>query len=111
MSIFAYDSKQYKDQDSDKSFAKTLEQYPMRFSFQDGTIETVCPLEKESAWAVNIKKGILSAFQNSMDSFETSYSGLEVSRLLFIFYWSEIDVLNLFPQIILLLCYIYMLTI
>ncbi|XP_053394173.1 apolipophorins-like [Mercenaria mercenaria] len=77
VTIFAYDSKQFADQDKDKQFAQTLEKYPLRFSFQDGRIESVCPAEKEEAWAVNIKKGILSSLQNSMDSFDFNHKGSE----------------------------------
>jgi hypothetical protein len=78
VTIVAYDSKLYADQDKDKQFAQTLENFPLRFSFQDGRIETVCPSEREEPWAVNIKKGILSSLQNSMDSFEFSFKGSEV---------------------------------
>ncbi|XP_060596717.1 uncharacterized protein LOC132750705 [Ruditapes philippinarum] len=77
VTIVAYDSKLYADQDKDKQFAQTLEKFPLRFSFQDGRIETVCPSEREEPWAVNIKKGILSSLQNSMDSFEFSFKGSE----------------------------------
>lgn len=78
VTIVAYDSKQYADQDKDKQFAQTLEKYPLRFSFQDGRIESVCPSTREETWAVNIKKGILSSLQNSMDSFDFNFKGSEV---------------------------------
>ena len=33
-------------------------------------------------WAVNIKKGVLSALQNSMDNFEIEHKGKEVGNVL-----------------------------
>ena len=78
VSIFGYDSRKYTDQDVNKEFAQTLERYPLRFSFQDGVVESVCPDQDDVTWAINIKKGILSSFQNSMDNFETEYTGKEV---------------------------------
>ncbi|WAR23117.1 APLP-like protein [Mya arenaria] len=76
--LFAYDSKAYSDQDVNKEFSQKFERYPLRFSFQDGSLQAVCPHKSEETWAVNIKKGILSAFQNSMDNFEAEeFKGTE----------------------------------
>ncbi|XP_069109747.1 vitellogenin-like [Argopecten irradians] len=44
-----------------------LERHDLRFSFQDGTVDELCPSSDEVSWALNIKRGILSVFQNSMD--------------------------------------------
>lgn len=41
-----------------------------RFSFYDGSIYNVCPGNDESILSLNIKKGILSAFQNKMKRFD-----------------------------------------
>lgn len=49
-----------------KEFAATLQASPLRFSFQDGRIDQLCPSAEESIWALNLKRGLLSAFQNSM---------------------------------------------
>lgn len=78
ISIFAFDFKRYTDQDPNKQFANELEKYPLRFSFQDGVVASVCPHEDDKVWAVNIKKGILSALQNSMDDFDLDHRGVEV---------------------------------
>lgn len=60
-------------------FKKALEEHPLRFSFQDGIMEDLCPRPEESVWVLNIKKGILTSLQNSMDSFKTEQNIVEVS--------------------------------
>ncbi|XP_063426893.1 apolipophorins-like [Mytilus trossulus] len=50
-------------------FKKSLEQNPLMFSFQDGRVDELCPSNDEQTWALNIKRAIISAFQNSMDDF------------------------------------------
>jgi len=55
-----------------------------RFSFQDGHISTVCPGEDEPVWALNIKKAVLSTFQNRMERFDIHHIVAEVDRV-FIF--------------------------
>ncbi|XP_065216942.1 uncharacterized protein Apoltp isoform X2 [Planococcus citri] len=42
----------------------------LRFSFYDGSIFNVCPTSGETISSLNIKKGILSAFQNKMKRFD-----------------------------------------
>ncbi|XP_051877297.1 apolipophorins-like [Pristis pectinata] len=42
-----------------------LEKHPLHFSFQDGIIPEICPAEGEETWSLNIKRGILSVFQDS----------------------------------------------
>lgn len=59
-------------------FKTALEQHPLRFSFQDGNVEELCPLPEESVWVLNIKKGILSSLQNTMNTFETGQDLVEV---------------------------------
>ncbi|XP_071116773.1 uncharacterized protein [Haliotis cracherodii] len=51
-------------------FRRNLERFPLRFSFQDGIVEELCPAESETTWALNIKRGLLTAVQNSMDNLE-----------------------------------------
>ena len=46
--------------------------------FQDGKISSVCANHEEDTWVVNFKRGIISAFQNSMESLEENYQGTEV---------------------------------
>uniref|UniRef100_A0A2H8TYR2 Vitellogenin n=1 Tax=Melanaphis sacchari TaxID=742174 RepID=A0A2H8TYR2_9HEMI len=54
----------------EKELYEDLEKNMLRFSFQDGHISTVCPKENESVWALNIKKAVLSTFQNRMERFD-----------------------------------------
>jgi len=54
-------------------FSKALQQYPMRFAFQDGVIESLCPMKNEEPWVLNVKRGIISLFQNSMADFEGNH--------------------------------------
>ncbi|KAH8412988.1 hypothetical protein KR009_007324, partial [Drosophila setifemur] len=49
----------------------------LRFAFHDGLISEVCPQEQEMPWVLNIKKGILSAFQNTMMRFDVDSNTTE----------------------------------
>ncbi|XP_056021701.1 uncharacterized protein LOC130054813 [Ostrea edulis] len=51
-------------------FSKQLEENSLRFSFQDGRIESLCPTESEKTWVLNIKRGILSLIQNTMEDLQ-----------------------------------------
>ncbi|XP_029654055.1 vitellogenin-like, partial [Octopus sinensis] len=53
-----------------QQFSDALMKQGLRFSFQDGKIEEVCPMSEEPTWVLNIKRGILSAFQNTMDDLD-----------------------------------------
>ena len=53
--------------DSFDSEAATLLSEPLRFGFVDGRVTEVCASEKETPKDLNVKRGILSAFQNSFD--------------------------------------------
>ncbi len=70
-----------------REFAAALQRAPLRFSFQDGRVESVCSREDEDAWVLNIKRGILSAFQNSMTTFNADQTLQEVrsKRICFTF--------------------------
>ncbi|GFT71844.1 vitellogenin [Nephila pilipes] len=46
-----------------REFARTIEKHILRFSFQNGQVEHVCPGENVPDWVTNIHKGVLSAFQ------------------------------------------------
>ncbi|XP_059147634.1 uncharacterized protein LOC131935270 [Physella acuta] len=63
---------------TDQGFKSALEGNSLRFSFQDGRIEDVCPGENEETASLNFKRGILSAFQNSMTQNERDESMKEV---------------------------------
>ncbi|XP_062611984.1 uncharacterized protein LOC134273790, partial [Saccostrea cucullata] len=51
-------------------FSRQLEENSLRFSFQDGRIESLCPAESEKTWVLNIKRGILSMIQNTMEDLQ-----------------------------------------
>lgn len=61
-----------------KPFDITMNCSLFRFSFQDGHISTVCPDENEPVWALNIKKAVLSTFQNRMERFDIHHIVAEV---------------------------------
>lgn len=54
-----------------------------RFSFEDGLIKQICPNDDEPIWALNMKRGILSALQNTMDRFDVDQTTHEVSDEIF----------------------------
>ncbi|XP_029653881.1 vitellogenin-like [Octopus sinensis] len=59
-----------KDASKSTRFQEELTAHSLRFAYQDGIIEAVCPASGESTWALNMKRGFLSGFQNSMDTLE-----------------------------------------
>ncbi|XP_021356772.1 uncharacterized protein LOC110452518 [Mizuhopecten yessoensis] len=56
-----------------REFKRALQNSPLRFSFQDGIIDQLCPSDDEPTWVLNIKRGILSAFQNGMESLDSNH--------------------------------------
>ena len=60
-------------------FSQQLEENSLRFSFQDGRIESLCPSESEKSWVLNIKRGILSMIQNTMEDLQADQKVREVS--------------------------------
>ena len=61
-----------------QEFSRSLEEHPLRVSFQDGRIESICPSETEKTWVLNIKRGVLSMIQNTMDDLNTDQKVKEV---------------------------------
>lgn len=55
---------------SSNEFKNKLEAMPLRFAFQDGKIESVCSESGEDERVLNIKRGVLSTFQNSMQQLD-----------------------------------------
>ena len=55
----------------DNLFAESLEKNTITFGFDNGRITDVCYSSNDELWVVNIKKGIMSSFQQSMTSFDT----------------------------------------
>ena len=44
----------------------------MLVSWQDGLVESVCPHHDDPAWAVNIKRGVLSMLQHTSQFLDVS---------------------------------------
>jgi hypothetical protein len=62
----------------DWNWKSALETNDLRFSFQDGRVEDVCPSGREETRSLNFKRGVLSAFQNSMNQHERDESMKEI---------------------------------
>lgn len=60
-----------------EEFGADLQKHDLRFSFHDGLISEVCSDDEEATWALNLKKGILSAFQNTMTRFDVDFNATE----------------------------------
>ncbi|GLH12110.1 Uncharacterized protein GBIM_16860 [Gryllus bimaculatus] len=58
-------------------FEADVSEFPLRFSFHDGIISELCPAANETSWVLNLKRGILSTFQNSMRRFDVSHKAVE----------------------------------
>lgn len=58
---------------ADTEFNKNLAQYNLRFAFDDGKVNELCPHEGEPAWALNLKRGVLSMLQNNMQRFDVDH--------------------------------------
>ena len=58
-------------------FGKDIEELEIRFDFHDGLIQEICPSNEESVWVMNFKRGILSAFQNTMSRFDLDHKSVE----------------------------------
>ena len=54
------------------SFSSALEKNSMNFGFDNGRVKTVCSSNDDPLWVTNLKKGVLSAFQQSISSFHIS---------------------------------------
>ncbi len=57
-------------------FAAALAREPLRFAYANGDVTGICPAADESAWTLNVKRGVLSAFGNALrDRVETDVVG------------------------------------
>lgn len=77
-----YDNEDSKVSDStlhskSKSFSDDIERYDVKFSFQDGIMQEICPNKHEQTWVTNFKRGILSSFQNTMYRFDLDHTSIE----------------------------------
>lgn len=60
-----------------KFFSKDIEEMALRFDYRDGLIQEICPKSDETVWVANFKRGILSAFQNTMTRFDLDHRSTE----------------------------------
>lgn len=60
------------------SFARDIEKMNIVFEFRDGLIEEICPGDAEQVWVTNFKRGIISAFQNTMTRFDLDHKATEI---------------------------------
>lgn len=58
-------------------FSKEIEAMELRFDFHDGLVQEICPKIDEPIWVTNFKRGILSAFQNTMFRFDLDHKSVE----------------------------------
>ncbi|KAK0089741.1 hypothetical protein PV326_004381 [Microctonus aethiopoides] len=63
---------------AEAEFKEKLERYNLRFAFEDGHVHELCPNSNDAIWAVNIKRGILSMFQNTMKRFDVDHRAQEL---------------------------------
>ncbi|XP_034937258.1 uncharacterized protein Apoltp [Chelonus insularis] len=63
---------------AEADFKEQLEHYSLRFVFEDGQIQELCPHSEDPIWSVNIKRGILSMLQNTMKRFDVDHHGDEL---------------------------------
>lgn len=65
---------------------KELEKRTLSFSWQDGTVESVCFEHEDPAWVVNIKRSVLSMMQHTAQFVDQSESYvMEASYLCYSF--------------------------
>ncbi|CAG5134992.1 unnamed protein product [Candidula unifasciata] len=64
--------------DREEEVQRALEGSNLHFSFDDGLISSICPESEESTWALNFKRGLLTAFQNSMENLDKDHKVSEV---------------------------------
>ncbi|XP_053973970.1 uncharacterized protein LOC128873939 [Hylaeus volcanicus] len=87
----SHDPRKYNPRFPDRAgaeFKTNLERFALRFSFDDGRIEELCPDSQDPIWALNLKRGVLSMLQNSMKRFDVDHreDELDVNGLCKTFY-------------------------
>ena len=56
----------------DTTFIEALQQHSLNFGFENGRVRDVCATSKDPLWVTNLKKGVLSAFQQSVSTLHIS---------------------------------------
>jgi hypothetical protein len=62
------DSIEIKGVKEEAKYARLLTQHVLPFSFDDGLIESICPVAGEETWVLNIKRALLSSLQVSIEN-------------------------------------------
>ncbi|XP_055638867.1 uncharacterized protein LOC129776937 isoform X2 [Toxorhynchites rutilus septentrionalis] len=60
-----------------ETIADELTRFELKFAFHDGIVSEICYETDEPVWTLNLKRGILSSFQNSMPRFDIDYHTTE----------------------------------
>ncbi|XP_043519972.1 uncharacterized protein LOC122533896 [Frieseomelitta varia] len=77
----SHDPRKYNPEFPDRAgaeFKVNLERFSLRFAFDDGRIEELCPDKRDPVWALNLKRGVLSMLQNTMHRFDVDYRANEL---------------------------------
>ncbi|KZC12617.1 Vitellogenin, partial [Dufourea novaeangliae] len=77
----SHDARKYNSEFPDRAgadFKSNLERYNLRFAFDDGRIDELCPSKHEPVWALNLKRGVLSMLQNNMRRFDVDHHAEEL---------------------------------
>ncbi|XP_071528861.1 LOW QUALITY PROTEIN: uncharacterized protein [Panulirus ornatus] len=61
--------------------ATFLERYPLVVAVSDGRVHHVCSHPDDDVWSINFKKGVASAFQNSLPSLSTVNNGRYIDEI------------------------------
>lgn len=78
-----------------RDFAHSVQSHVLKFSFQNGKVEHICPSEDVPVWVTNIHKGVLSAFQTFVIQPDWSTTEEEVwSKKCLLKYESQVDLQN-----------------
>jgi hypothetical protein len=49
------------------------------FPPQDGHVDSVCADSEDPSWVVNVKRGVISGMQNTMENLDQNHEGTEVN--------------------------------
>nr|WRM33328.1 vitellogenin 6a [Palaemon carinicauda] len=60
--------------------SQVLERYPLIVAIVDGRVQQACNHPEDDVWSINLKKGIASAFQNSLPSNSSINTGLNFTE-------------------------------
>ncbi|XP_034189232.2 apolipoprotein lipid transfer particle [Osmia lignaria lignaria] len=77
----SHDPRKYNPEFPDRAgadFKTHLERYTLRFAFDDGRVDELCPDKREPIWALNLKRGVLSMLQNTMHRLDVDHRGDEL---------------------------------